>query len=310
MGNMPGVLHNAAVEFIHVYKTYRGQKQPALKDLSFSIQPGQKVGIIGANGSGKSTILKLIMNFLRPDKGLVRVFGSTDLEAMKRHLGYVSEHQVGLATFTPRELLTFAVNMVPEDGIDRHRRVDELLEFVELQDVQDELVEGFSKGMVQRLQIALALVHQPDVLLLDEPLSGLDPEGQVGVRKLMQQMREKTLVLATHELQDVEDFCETVFILDAGKLVATLHLQEIQKSIYFLEFEQRPSFSLDVFKGLHPIWQAQRMGKPVLRIEADAEELQKFLQFCEKQECPVQRITSRSLLEDLYLKHVRDAEKD
>ena len=293
------------IECQKVSKTYRGQPTPALDAVSFQIRRGQRVGLMGANGSGKSTLLKVVMNFLRPDGGQVRILGSEDLENARQYLGYVSEHPVGLENFTPRELFTLTARMHRIAGQGARRRTAEMLAFSGLTHVADDLVEGFSKGMMQRLQIALALFHDPPILLLDEPLSGLDPQGQADVRRMLDRIHDRTILLATHRLDEIEAFCDAGIILHRGRIQAVLEFTEMQQEIFQITADQK---ILSVLPRLQP-WRARLLredsDRVVVEVHASAGDFQRILHLLQHQRVTIHRIRSRGILEDLYLRYVR-----
>ncbi|NOX38005.1 MAG: ABC transporter ATP-binding protein [Calditrichaeota bacterium] len=294
-----------AIDCLHVTKTYRGQDRPALDGVTFQIKQGQRVGLMGANGSGKSTLLKLILNFLRPDAGTIRVLQQENLEDARRFLGYVSEHQVGLENFTPRELFGFAARMYalpPQQAVERR---DALLAFSGLKDVADDLVEGFSKGMVQRLQIALAIYHDPPILLLDEPLSGLDPQGQAEVREMLARINGRTILLATHQLDEIETFCDAGIILHQGRVRAILDLKAEKREIYQITVASSIRPLLGQFEALQPRIIREEPDRVTLQFQATPDTFQEFLHRCQQQNITVYRIRSRGILEDLYLRYVQ-----
>ena len=165
-------------------KTYLHSGKPALLDVSLDIVDGERVGLVGSNGSGKTTLFRLLMNFIRPDLGTIAIKGHSNLEVARRFIGYVGESQSGLENFTPRELFESAAKMYGMNSQQSEERAKELLAFSGLGGVANDLIEGFSKGMAQRAFIGLGIVHEPDILLLDEPMSGLDQKAQDDVRVL------------------------------------------------------------------------------------------------------------------------------
>ncbi len=292
------------IEIEHLWKTYRGQSQPALQDITLFIAGQERVGIIGANGSGKTTLFRLILNLLRPDRGRIVVQKETNLEQAKRHLGFVPEHQEGFQNFTPRELLTLAARMSGIAREDANRETQRLLQWIQLEEQQHQLIAGFSKGMIQRLQLALALVHQPAILLLDEPMSGLDPDGQRHLSELLRSLEGITLLYASHQLTDLEDLCDRVLIFHQGKLKADLKLSEQREEIFILETEPGILQLLERFRRVEIKDQRMRGSRVRLEIQLTPEDFQQLLSACRENHIPIQRIRSRSILQDLYQKYV------
>lgn len=298
-------MQNPVIEIKNLYKTYRHQESPALQDINFDVFEGEKVGLIGANGSGKTTLLRLILNLILPEKGTIRINGLSDLEKAKKSVGFVSEHQYGYENFTPLELLNLAGKMTNLSGENIKKRSEEILHLVQLEKQQGLLVSSFSKGMVQRLQLALALIHQPTVLLLDEPMSGLDPSGQNDLRDTLHQLENYTLLYASHNLSEIEEFCERVLIFHQGKILREINLTK--KSLDLLTIESEPAI-LEIIKKYSEIelrrhWKGK--GSFQVEIIIPQEFVQEFFSVCRDSDIPIKRFRSRSLLEDLYDTYVK-----
>lgn len=297
-------MQNSVLEIKNLYKTYPRQQNSAINNVSFRASQSERIGIIGANGSGKTTLFRLILNLIRPDSGEILIKGDSNLEAAKEHLGFVPEHQEGLENFTPEELLYLAGEMagMPTDHI--INRGHELLDWIQLKDRRSELLQSFSKGMVQRLQLALALIHSPSILLLDEPMSGLDPSGQASLRELLIKLHRYALLYASHNLADVEEICERVIILHQGQIIADIRLAEQTQEIFTVESE--PSF-LEILKNFPDVEirnKRKTTGGLQLEFSAAQEVIQDLLARCKQQKIRVTRIKSRSVLEDLYNRYV------
>lgn len=224
-----------AVEFLGLTKSYasgmlRTRSQPALKSVSFSVQPGEIFGYLGPNGSGKTTTLKILLGLVFPDAGSVRVLGRPLGDRSWRYrAGYLPEHPYFYDYLTPAEYLGYAGRLfgMPPDHV-RHRS-EELLTLVGLRRSADVPVRRFSKGMVQRMGLAQALLNDPELLILDEPMSGLDPIGRRMVRDIILSQRErgKTVLFSTHILSDAETLCDRIGVLRGGELLAAGRLHEI-----------------------------------------------------------------------------------
>lgn len=191
----------------------------AVDDLSFEIYPREVFGLLGPNGSGKSTTIKVILGLLRPTRGRVSVFGRlpTDV-AIKKRIGYLPEESYMYAFLTGRETLEYYARLFGLDREVRERRIDELLEMVGLTHAQHRPVHEYSKGMQRRIGLAQALINDPDLLILDEPTTGLDPIGTRQVKDLIIELgrRGKTVLLSSHLLADVEDCVDRMVILYGG----------------------------------------------------------------------------------------------
>jgi ABC-2 type transport system ATP-binding protein len=197
-------------------------KQIALNDVSFSVGTGEIVGLIGPNGAGKSTLMKIICSLLLPTSGTVKVNGisveDNPLE-LKKHLGYLPENNPLYPDLYVKEYLLHIA------GIYRIReaakRVSEVIGLTGLGNEMHKKIGFLSKGYRQRVGLAQAIIHDPDVLILDEPTTGLDPNQLVEIRNLISHLgKEKTVILSTHIMQEVEAICQRILILNKGKLVA------------------------------------------------------------------------------------------
>jgi ABC-2 type transport system ATP-binding protein len=208
----------------------RQSLRPALVDLSLEVRQGEILGYVGPNGSGKTTTLKLLTGLLRPDRGEARVFGHGLGERVWRHrVGFLPEHPYLYDYLTPAEYLDYVGQLFGMPAPRRRDRARELLAVVGLEDSADLSMRRFSKGMVQRAGLAQALMNDPELLLLDEPMSGLDPLGRRLVRNLILQQRSagKTVLFSTHILPDAETLCDRVAVLRAGRLIRVGALGEM-----------------------------------------------------------------------------------
>ncbi len=192
----------------------------AVDQLDLGVAPRQVFGLLGPNGSGKSTTIKIILGLLFPTRGRVAVFGKlpTDV-AIKKRIGYLPEESYLYRFLNARETLDYYGRLFNQDAPTRARRIDMLLEMVGLDAVQRRPVGEYSKGMQRRIGLAQALINDPDLLILDEPTTGLDPIGTRQIKDLILHLKErgKTILLSSHLLADVEDVCDRVAILYGGR---------------------------------------------------------------------------------------------
>lgn len=209
-----------SIEVSHVSKLYGSQR--ALDDVSFSIDRGSIVGFLGPNGAGKSTMMKIITCFIPQSEGSVKVcgfdVGKNPIEVKKR-VGYLPEHNPLYPDMYVREYLEFiaGVHKTPN----RRQRVDEMIDRVGLSIERKKKIGALSKGYRQRVGLAQAMIHDPEVLILDEPTTGLDPNQIVEIRNLIKAIgQERTVMLSTHIMQEVEAICDRVIIINKGKIVA------------------------------------------------------------------------------------------
>ena len=197
--------------------------QQVLTDLSFSVDKGQIVGFLGPNGAGKSTTMKIAMGFCMPDAGRVIVDGldaQKDRLAVQRLVGYLPEHNPLYLDMYVRESLTFTANLY-QLGNQTASKVDEMIERTGLSSECHKKIGQLSKGYRQRVGLAQALIHDPKVLILDEPTTGLDPNQLVDIRNLIQEFgKERTVLFSTHIMQEVTAICDRFLVLRKGELVA------------------------------------------------------------------------------------------
>lgn len=215
---------NNIIHLVQVSKTFpAGRKRfQALTDLSLAIQPGEVFGFLGPNGAGKSTTIKLLLNFIRPDQGDIHVLGKkVGTDEFRQEIGYLSEIPCFYEHLTARETLRFAGRLSGMDGQKLDLRLSFLLERLNLTAAIDRQVSTFSKGMKQRLGMANALIHDPAVLILDEPMSGLDPVGRHLIKNMIAELRDagKTIFFSSHILSDIEDLCDRIGIVHRGHLL-------------------------------------------------------------------------------------------
>ncbi|MBI4732356.1 MAG: ABC transporter ATP-binding protein [Chloroflexi bacterium] len=195
----------------------------ALDGLTMTVKPGVVYGFLGPNGAGKTTTLRILTGLARPTSGRASVAGidlSSDGRALSRHIGYLPEEPAFYPWMTPREFLDYLGRLHGLSSTQRTARVKELLDLVNLAEAGKRRIGGFSRGMRQRLGFAAALVHRPEVLLLDEPVSALDPSGRKEVLDLIEGLREQcTVLMSSHILADVERVCNVVGIIAKGRMV-------------------------------------------------------------------------------------------
>src|SRR6202522_255653 len=216
----------SAIEILGLEKTYKvgfWVKRPkrALHPLHLTVEDGEVFGFLGANGAGKTTTLKLLMGLVFPTAGSARILGKvwTDPE-VKALIGFLPEQPYFYDHLTAHELLNYYAQLSGVPAKDRSRRVESTLQRVGLKDVQGVQLRKFSKGMLQRVGIAQAILHDPKLVFFDEPMSGLDPMGRREVRDLMEQLKHegKTVFFSTHILSDAEALCDRVAVINKGEL--------------------------------------------------------------------------------------------
>lgn len=210
----------AAIACVDLTKIYQAGAV-ALNELTLTIERGMSFGLLGENGAGKSTLVRLVMGFLFPTSGTLKVLGETEVRRAHSRVGYLHERPYVELRFTGHRYLTYMAELSGLWGAMKRERVAAVLEQVDLSEAAHKRVATYSKGMLQRLSIAQALLTDPELLVLDEPTNGLDPYSQWKMRQIMGELRKqgKTLLICSHYLPEVETLCDTVGILQRGRLV-------------------------------------------------------------------------------------------
>jgi len=196
------------------------RKIPALTNLSLEVAPGEIFGYLGPNGAGKTTTFKLLLSLIYPTRGKILLWGKEPQIKLKSKIGFLPESPYFYGYLKAKEYLHFSGQLFGIKSKERQKKVDSLLELVGLRKHKNEMIKNYSKGMLQRLGLAQALINDPELLILDEPMSGLDPLGRKEVKDLIlrQKERGKTIIFSTHILSDVETVCDRVGILINGRL--------------------------------------------------------------------------------------------
>lgn len=223
-----------AVQIENICKTFpiplRRQSVQAVKNLSLVVQPGQVYGLLGPNGCGKSTTLKILLGLVTPNSGRALVFGKDSREYLsRRDVGFLPENPYFHKFLTAAELLSFHGKICGLSGKKLTARIDELIDLVGLPDARDRRVGGFSKGMLQRIGLAQALVHDPGLVVLDEPTAGVDPAGSHQIRDLILNLKKrgKTILLTSHLLEQVQEICDRVGIMAHGEMIREGPLEDL-----------------------------------------------------------------------------------
>jgi ABC-2 type transport system ATP-binding protein len=224
----------AAIAIEHLTKIYpipfRREQVEAVKDLSLEVEAGQVYGLLGPNGSGKSTTMKIVLGLVRPTSGTTKIFGrSSRVVESREDVGFLPENPYFYKFLTGEETLHFYGKLCGLGGAALKARAKELLETVGLADAAHRRLGGYSKGMLQRIGLAQALVQRPRLLVLDEPTAGVDPAGSREIRDLILQFKKEgiTVLLCSHLLSQVQEICDRIGILHQGVLVREGKLEDL-----------------------------------------------------------------------------------
>lgn len=254
-----------------VSKLYGTQK--ALHEVSFEVQKGEIVGFLGPNGAGKSTLMKILTGYIPQSKGIAKICGldihENALET-KSKIGYLPEHNPLYLDMYVKEYLEFVANIY---GVNVSN-IDKIINKTGLIKEQHKLISSLSKGYRQRVGLAQALIHNPEVLILDEPTTGLDPNQLVEIRSLIKEIgREKTVMLSTHIMQEVEAICDRVIIINKGQIVANQTIEELQKAsgnrkLVTVEFDKK--VNKKELLNIENVLEAVELGRNQYQIVSDS----------------------------------------
>ncbi|RLA40164.1 MAG: ABC transporter ATP-binding protein [Gammaproteobacteria bacterium] len=221
------------IEIENLSKTFRGKRRAlvqALQSMSLTIDQGETFGFLGPNGAGKSTTIKIIMGLIRPTTGIARLMGmDASHSAARAKVGFLPENPAFYDFLTAEEYLRFVARIFGLSGKALNQQLERVLSLLDLQEARRRPIRGYSKGMVQRLGLAQALIHDPEVLILDEPMSGLDPVGRALVKQVLLELRSqgKTIFFSTHITSDVEVICDRVGVIVKGKMQAIERVEDV-----------------------------------------------------------------------------------
>ncbi|MHC4175211.1 MAG: ABC transporter ATP-binding protein [Planctomycetota bacterium] len=209
----------------------------AVNDVSLSVQKGQVLGLIGPNGAGKTTLLRILATILRPTSGSVRLLGydlAKEYLAIRKHIGFLPDFFNLYNDLTLRECLEFFAKAYKVENDLIPKRVDEVLDYVELQNKRNDFIRHLSRGMVQRMGVGVLLVHDPDVFLLDEPASGLDPKARIQLRAVLKKLSSegKTIIISSHILTELTGFCSHIALMNKSNIVLHGAVDDIQKQVF------------------------------------------------------------------------------
>jgi len=297
-----------SVEVINLTKSYGEQK--AVDQISFSAKKGEITGFLGPNGAGKSTTMKIATGYVPPSEGTIHVAGEDvviNSIKIKRLIGYLPEHNPLYLDMYVHEYLSFIGNANQLKGGELRKRKSEIIELCGLGLEQNKLIGALSKGYRQRVGLAQALLHDPEVLILDEPTTGLDPNQILEIRKVIKQISEnKTVIFSTHIMQEVQALCDHVIIINRGKIVKNDSLKSLQDSMsenskLNVEFSEKIDAAL--FNNLDEVLSIVPAGEfnYLLEVEKGKDIRNDILSIASKENLPLVGLKQESAsLEDLF----------
>jgi ABC-2 type transport system ATP-binding protein len=217
-----------AVEVIHVFKSFADRL--AVSDVSFSVGNGEIFGLIGPNGAGKTTTIRMMMDIIKPDSGEVNILGGKLGEATKNRLGYLPEERGLYKKLSVIDSIVYLASLKGMDVRRAEERADELLRQTGMLSNKTKKIEELSKGMAQIIQFIITIIHDPDLVIVDEPFSGLDPVNTEALKEMIVDLRKKgkAVILSTHQMNQVEELCDRILMIDHGRVVLYGGLRDIK----------------------------------------------------------------------------------
>src|SRR5262249_36260088 len=300
-----------AIETEGLSKTFRRrwtkQEFRAVQDVSLRVERGTTFGLLGPNGAGKTTFVKMLLSCGHPTAGRAKVFGvDSRIPSARRPIGYLPENHRFPTYMTGRGMLDFYGALSGMDSASRKRRMAELLSLVGLQDWGDVRLGKYSKGMLQRVGLAQALMHSPSLLILDEPSDGVDPVGRRQIRDILSSLEEKgvTIFLNSHLLAEVELFCRQVAIIHKGKLALEGRVKDLTAgSGYRVEAEKAPDRLVDQLRAEATAFAAEN-GQMEFHF-ADREAANRAVDLLRAEKCAIEAMSrTRSTLEEVFIRTI------
>lgn len=283
----------------------------AVEGINFCIEEGRCVSLLGPNGAGKTTTLKMLSGLLAPTSGTID-FKGEKAKDLRQFIGYLPQYPAFFNWMSGKEFLVFAGQLAKLNRKEAEKRSDELLERVGLTDAKKRKIGGYSGGMKQRLGLAQALIHRPKLLILDEPVSALDPLGRREVLDMMREIKEKTTILfSTHVLHDAEEISDDILIMHEGKIMVSGGLgsvmEEYRQPIIQIEFESQATDWLKSIVNYSCVSEVNSQGNKTSIVLKDlVEGKQRLLKDIVERELPIRKFeVAQTTLEDLFMKVVK-----
>ncbi len=309
----------AILEIENLSKIYRtgflGRPTRALNGIDLAIENNEIFGYLGPNGAGKTTTIKTILGIIRPTTGIIKMFGKPFSQTeLKQNIGYMPENPYFYSYLSAAEMLDFYAQLFEMPKSDRRERAAKLLEIVGISHSKKQLLRSFSKGMLQRIGLAQALINDPSLVILDEPMSGLDPIGRKEVRDIILDLHEqgKTIFFSSHILSDVEMICDRVAIVLNGKIIRIGILEEMLASTVDTVEITVKGLPQTGFDELLAHWYKMIYSSDKTLIKVDSEEeIYTAVDIVKKHKAKViSIIPNKASLEDLFMQQVREVKKN
>jgi ABC-2 type transport system ATP-binding protein len=291
---------------------WKKQQRSGLKSLNLSVETGETFGFLGPNGAGKTTTLKLLMGIIFPTAGSAKILGKDYLDPeVKRRIGFLPEQPYFYDYLSAPELLDYYAGLSGVPASTRKQRIEQLLGRVGLSDVGNKQLRKFSKGMLQRVGIAQAIIHDPEVVFLDEPMSGLDPVGRHEVRELIQGLKDegKTIFFSTHILSDAEALCDRVGVIHKGELRGVGVVNDFRSSV--AEKTEVIWLGAKALSSVSDLVSAPHVTGETVRGTVRSADLDRLLEKLRQQSAQLISVTPiHRTLEDYFLANTREEKRE
>lgn len=292
------------------HSTFRNQKVEALKELSLKVEPGTIFGLLGPNGAGKTTLIKILLGITFPSSGSAKILNE-DISnyKIKSRVGYLPENHKYPYYLTGEQVLSYLGSLSGADGRDLNKRIDYLLDLVQLSKWRRTKIKAYSKGMMQRLGLAQALINDPELIFLDEPTDGVDPIGRKDIRDTLQHLKDqgKTIFLNSHLLSEVELITDRVAILHKGVLLREGNVKELTEKKLEYQFSVEGGINEELKSLLTPSYSVKFNHEEsfIVRVN-DTEELNRLIDSVRQHGMNINGIIpQRETLEDLFISLIR-----
>ena len=284
-----------------------------VENLSFSLQEGKCVALLGPNGAGKTTTLKMLAGFIQPTSGTITFDVQSLSDDFRNYVGYLPQFPVFYRWMTGYEFLVYVGELANLSKKEAGEKADELLELVNLKDFKKMRISKYSGGMKQRLGIAQALIHSPKLIILDEPVSALDPIGRREVLNLMRELKkDATILFSTHILNDAEEVSDEIILLNKGKIIEKGNLSELNAAddtvTIHLAFSEEPKFVIERLKEIDSVLSVtNEKGEYQITAQQLNTARTQILQLVQKEKWPLSKFEiAKTSLEDFFIKAVKN----
>lgn len=284
-----------------------------VENLSFSLQEGKCVALLGPNGAGKTTTLKMLAGFIQPTSGTITFDVQSLSDDFRNYVGYLPQFPVFYRWMTGYEFLVYVGELANLSKKEASEKADELLELVNLKDFKKMRISKYSGGMKQRLGIAQALIHSPKLIILDEPVSALDPIGRREVLNLMRELKkDATILFSTHILNDAEEVSDEIILLNKGKIIEKGNLSELNAAddtvTIHLAFSEEPKFVIERLKEIDSVLSVtNEKGEYQITAQQLNTARTQILQLVQKEKWPLSKFeVAKTSLEDFFIKAVKN----